>query len=70
MTIEAAGEGTMPFDLQLWSETWSMLALPLAVPLAIWAWFVADVGEEERSSDAVDTEKHPQIGQIPQIFGC
>jgi hypothetical protein len=37
----------MPFDMQAWSEAWSLLVMPLAVPLAIWAWFVADGANQE-----------------------
>lgn len=38
----------MPFDMQGWSEVWSAL-LPLAAPLAVWAWFLADLGEDENA---------------------
>lgn len=37
----------MPFDMQGWSEVWSALALPLAAPLVVWAWFLADISEDE-----------------------
>ena len=38
----------MPFELQGWSEVWSAF-LPLAAPLAVWAWFLADFSEDENA---------------------
>jgi hypothetical protein len=60
----------MSLELQLWSEMWSTLALPLIVPLAIRAWFVADGSEEERSADFPDVTEAEKNPQIPQISSC
>jgi hypothetical protein len=48
----------MPFDVATWSSTWTTLLIALAVPLTIWAWFLADAPatEDENATDWLPAE--------------
>jgi hypothetical protein len=53
----------MPFDITTWSHTWATILTAIALPLAIWAWFLADTlaGDEDEPVDAAPTGR----GKLP-----